>query len=42
MQWCESRNPGALRRGATMLIDNGAISGRELDCDEPATPISPR
>jgi amino acid transporter len=36
MQWCESRDPGALRRGATMLIHSGALSQRELDCDEPA------
>jgi len=41
MQWREARNPGALRRGATMLIHSGALSERELDCDQPATPIPP-
>lgn len=29
MQWRESRNPGALRRGATMLIRSGGTSAEE-------------
>jgi len=35
MQWRESRNPGALRRGAMMLIRSGGTSEDELGCDEP-------
>ena len=36
MQWRESRNPGALRRGAMMLIrSSGSASESELGCDEP-------
>jgi amino acid transporter len=41
MQWRESRNPGALLRGATMLIHSGDLCESELDRDEPVTPISP-
>ena len=40
MQWRESRNPGALRRGATMLIRRGGTSAEsELGWDEPEAPL---
>jgi L-asparagine transporter-like permease len=39
MQWRESRNPGALRRGALMLIGAGAAAENDDDADEPATPL---
>jgi amino acid transporter len=38
MQWRELRNPGALRKGALLLIRNGGTSEGELECDEPVTP----
>ena len=37
MQWRESRNPGALHRGAMMLTRGGAVEV-ELESDEPAAP----
>jgi hypothetical protein len=39
MQWRELRNPGALRKGALLLIRNGGTSEGELECDEPVTPL---
>ncbi|MGB7464857.1 MAG: APC family permease [Candidatus Acidiferrum sp.] len=39
MQWRESRNPGALSRGAMMLIRSGGTSEGELGCDEPLAPL---
>jgi amino acid transporter len=41
MQWREWRNPGALRRGALMLIRSGGSAEGESGCDEPVAPISP-
>jgi hypothetical protein len=38
MQWRESRNPGALGRGAMMLIRSGGTSEGELGCAEPLAP----
>jgi hypothetical protein len=38
MNWRESRDPGALRRGATMLIRTG---GSADDDAEPNVPIAP-
>ncbi len=35
MQWCESRRPGALRRGATMLIGHRSDAGGDVDWDSP-------
>jgi hypothetical protein len=35
MQWRESRNPGALRRGAMMLIRTGGGPEGEVEPDEP-------
>jgi amino acid transporter len=39
MQWRESRNPGVLRRGATMLVRSSETSEGELGCDEPLAPV---
>ena len=40
MQWRESRNPGALGRGAMMLIrGSDSTSEDELGCDEPIAPL---
>jgi hypothetical protein len=36
MQWRESRNPGALRRGALMLIRTGAASEQDTGPDKPS------
>ena len=38
MQWRESRNPGALRRGATMLVGSRRDAKGEVDWDTPAAP----
>ena len=38
MQWQESRNPGALRKGALMLTHRGETSEVEMQADEPITP----
>ena len=38
MQWRESRNPGALRRGATMLIRSGTLED-EVEPNEPVAPL---
>lgn len=35
MQWRESRNPGALSRGASMLVRSGAPAEGEVECSEP-------
>jgi L-asparagine transporter-like permease len=34
MQWRESRNPGALRRGAMLLIRSGGTTEGEVEPDE--------
>jgi amino acid transporter len=39
MQWRESRNPGALRRGAMMLIRTGAVPEDEVEPNEPVAPL---
>src|SRR5260370_41531127 len=39
MQWRESRNPGALRRGAMMFIRTGGAPEDEVEPDEPVTPL---
>jgi amino acid transporter len=39
MQWLESRNPGALRRGAMMLIRSGDTTEGEVERNEPITPL---
>jgi amino acid transporter len=39
MQWCESRNPGALRRGATMLIRTGDAPEDEIEANQPVAPL---
>lgn len=36
MVWCESRHPGALRRGATMLIGRRTDAQGDVDWDSPA------
>jgi hypothetical protein len=36
MQWLESRQPGALQRGATMLVGNRSSAEGEVDWDKPA------
>ena len=38
MQWRESRNPGALSRGA-MTLRSGGTSEGEVGCDEPLAPL---
>jgi amino acid transporter len=38
MQWLESRHPGALRRGATMLVGSRSSAEGEVDWDKPAEP----
>jgi amino acid transporter len=35
MQWLESRNPGALRRGATMLVGSRSTPEGDVDWDKP-------
>jgi hypothetical protein len=39
MQWRESRNPGALRRGAMMLIRSGEMEEAEVERNEPMAPL---
>jgi amino acid transporter len=39
MQWRESRNPGALRKGAMMLTHGSATSEAEMEWEEPAAPL---
>ncbi len=39
MQWRESRNPGALRRGAWMLVGSSGASEGEMEGDEPVAPL---
>jgi amino acid transporter len=39
MQWRESRDPGALRRGAMMLIQSGGVAECELEPNEPMAPV---
>jgi amino acid transporter len=39
MQWRESRDPGALRRGATMLIRTGGTAEGEVERNEPIAPL---
>jgi amino acid transporter len=38
MQWCESRHPGALLRGATMLIGHRTDAEGDVDWDPAASP----
>jgi hypothetical protein len=35
MQWLEARNPGALRRGATMLVGSRSSTEGDVDWDKP-------
>jgi amino acid transporter len=35
MQWLEAKNPGALQRGATMLVGSRSTAEGEVDWDEP-------
>ena len=39
MLWRESRNPGALRRGAMMLIRTGAAQEDQIEPNEPVAPL---
>ena len=39
MQWRESRNPGALRRGAIMMVGSRSTAEGEVDWDKPSTPV---
>jgi hypothetical protein len=39
MQRLESRKPGALRRGATMMVGSRSTAEGEVDWDNPATPL---
>ena len=39
MQWRESRNPGALRRGATMLIRAGDAPEDDVEANESVAPL---
>jgi amino acid transporter len=38
MHWCESRHPGALRRGATMLVGYRTNAEGDVDWDSPTSP----
>jgi len=38
MQWCESRHPGALRRGATMLVGHRTDAEGDVDWDSTTPP----
>jgi amino acid transporter len=39
MQWLETRKPGALRRGATMLIGSRSTAEGDVDWDKPIAPL---
>jgi amino acid transporter len=39
MQWNETRHPGALRRGATMLIGSRSTVEGDVDWDQPIAPL---
>jgi amino acid transporter len=39
MRWRESRNPGALRQGATVLVRNPELAEGEVEESEPAGPL---
>jgi amino acid transporter len=39
MQWNEMRHPGALRRGATMLVGSRSTAEGEVDWDKPIAPL---
>jgi amino acid transporter len=39
MRWREARNPGVLRRGATMLVGQPDDAGSDVDWDTPAPPL---
>ena len=41
MQWREARNPGALRRGATVLVGARSDAEGDVDWDAPAAPPVP-
>jgi hypothetical protein len=38
MHWCESRHPGALRRGATMLVGYRTNAEGNVEWDSPTSP----
>ncbi|HUI43879.1 MAG TPA: APC family permease [Terriglobia bacterium] len=38
MQWCEWRHPGALRRGATVLVGHRTDAEGDVDWDSPTAP----
>ncbi len=38
MQWCESRHPGVLHRGATMLVGRRTDAEGDVDWDAPTAP----
>jgi amino acid transporter len=40
MQWLESRRPGALQRGATMLVGSRSTPAGDVDWDKPIAPLS--
>jgi hypothetical protein len=39
MQWLESRHPGALLRGATMLVGSRSTQEGDVDWDKPIAPL---
>ena len=39
MQWLEARKPGALARGATMLVGSRSTAAGEVDWDRPTAPL---
>jgi amino acid transporter len=39
MQWLEARNPGALRRGATMLVGSRSTAEGDVNWDKPVIPL---
>jgi amino acid transporter len=40
MQWRERRNPGALKRGATMLVGRPGDASGDVDWDAPPAPVA--
>jgi hypothetical protein len=41
MQWREARNPGALRRGATVLVGGPSDAEGDVNWDGAADPAAP-
>jgi hypothetical protein len=41
MLWRESRHPGALRRGATVLVGRRSDEQGDVDWDAPSRPVPP-